>query len=194
MSPARTTGAGPAVVLLGPPGAGVGGAARAVAERLGAPLVETDDLVAQAAGKPVGDVFVEDGEAAFRALERVALTDALSRPGAVVAAGGGVVDDEASRASLRAFRDGGGTVVLLEVSLAQAVPRLGLNQPRPVALGNPRQRWNELLAARLPHYLDVATHRVVTDEKDESAVADEVVALLGDVSGVGADRTGPEER
>lgn len=169
---------GPLVVLLGPPGAGVAEVARAVADALGAALVETDELVEAAAGKPVGDVFVEDGEAAFRALERDAVGAALARDGVVVGLGGGAVDDDGSRSALAAHRDAGGLLVLLEVSLAQAVPRLGLNQPRPVALGNPRQRWSELLAARLPRYLEVATQRVVTDDKDEGAVATEVVALV----------------
>ncbi len=62
----------PVVVLVGPPGAEVVAVAQALAERLGVGLVDTDAEVERAAGRPVGDVMVDDGEVAFRALERAA--------------------------------------------------------------------------------------------------------------------------
>lgn len=66
------------IVLVGPPGALVPETARALAARLGTEVRDTDRDVERQAGKPVGDIFVEDGEAAFRALEREAALRALT--------------------------------------------------------------------------------------------------------------------
>ena len=168
----------PVLVLLGPPGADVVPVAEAVAARLGVDSADTDALVAVRLGASVADVFVEQGEDAFRAHEREAVRRALTAR-AVVALGGGAVQDEATRADLAALAHEGVPVVLLEVSMAQAVPRLGFNAPRPAGLGNPRQLWSELMDLRRPLYRAVATHVVGTDGLSPEQVADEVLAQTG---------------
>ena len=89
MSGVRTA---PRVVLVGPPGAAVPQVGERLAELLGAAVVDTDVEVERLAGRPAGDVLVDDGEDAFRALEREAAAVALASP-AVVALGGGTVED-----------------------------------------------------------------------------------------------------
>ncbi len=172
----------PRVVLVGPPGALVPETAEALAVELGVPAVDTDALVERAAGSTVPELFWDRGEEAFRALERAAVTEALTMPG-VAALGGGAVLDAATRDVLADYRARGGAVVLLEVSLAEAVPRLGFNAPRPVGLGNPRAQWQVLLDQRLPHYLAVADHRVDTDGRDPAEVAQVVLGLLAPAEG-----------
>ena len=57
-------------ILIGPPGAGKSTVGPLLAALLGVGFLDTDSVVEEAAGKPVGDIFIQDGEAAFRALER----------------------------------------------------------------------------------------------------------------------------
>src|SRR5690348_7669509 len=74
----------PVAVLIGPPGAGKSTVGALLAALLGAEFAETDALVEEAAGKPVSDIFITDGEPAFRDLERTAVTQALDHyPGIV---------------------------------------------------------------------------------------------------------------
>ena len=75
-------GSGAVVVLIGPPSAGKSSVGALLAAELGVPFADTDDLVAAAAGKPVGDIFVDDGEPVFRELERAAVARGLESAGA----------------------------------------------------------------------------------------------------------------
>lgn len=165
--------AGPVLVLVGPPAAGKTTVGRLVAERLGVPFTDSDDLVTERAGKPVGDIFVDEGEDAFRALEAAAVADALAGPG-VLALGGGAVLSAATRARLA-----GHPVVFLSAGVPASASRVGLNRDRPLLLGNPRQQLRALLDARLPLYQEVATATVATDELAPEQVADAVLAALG---------------
>ena len=105
----------------------------ALAELLGVPFRDTDADIEQQAGKPIPDIFIDDGEEHFRALERAAVARALTDFDGVLALGGGAVLAEETRAALR-----GHTVVFLSVGLAEAVKRIGLGQGRPLLAVNPR--------------------------------------------------------
>ena len=162
----------PRVVLVGPPAAGKTTVGRLLADRLGVPFVDTDDLVVARAGKPVGEIFVDDGEEAFRRLEADAVAEALTGD-AVVALGGGAVLAEETRKRLA-----GQPVVLLAASVPTSANRVGLNRDRPLLLGNPRQQLRALLDARLPLYREVAVAEVATDDRTPDEVADAVLAEL----------------
>ena len=163
----------PLVVLVGPPGAGKTTVGRLLAQRHRVEFLDTDAVVEQRAGKPVADIFVEDGEAAFRTLERQAVADALATHHGVLALGGGAVLDPGSRALLAGHR-----VVLLDVGPADAAERVGLNRDRPLLLGNPRARLRELLAQRRPLYAQVATATVDTGGRSPGEVAAAVEEVL----------------
>jgi shikimate kinase len=177
-----TTSNGPAVVLIGPPGSGKSTVAGILSEHLGLPARDTDTDVEAVAGKSVAEIFVEDGEPRFRALEREAVTQALAVHDGVLALGGGAVLDEHSQAALEAYAAAGGVVVFLDVSLAHAGPRVGFNQARPLLLGNPRAKWQALMEARRPVYERLATLRVVTDARTPRQVAGEIEAVIGGAS------------
>ena len=66
-------------------------------DRWGLPVRDTDHDVEAAAGKPISDIFVDDGEARFRALERAAVVAALAEHDGVLALGGGAVLDAGTR-------------------------------------------------------------------------------------------------
>ena len=169
---ARTT--GPVAVLIGPPGSGKTTVGRLLAQHLEVGFRDTDVDVESVAGKPVADIFVEDGEPRFRELEREAVTSALAGHGGVLALGGGSVMDEHARRALEAYATAGGVVVFLDVSLAHAGPRVGFNQSRPLLLGNPRARWTELMNKRRPVYERLATVRVLSDGRSAGEVATQV--------------------
>jgi shikimate kinase len=162
----------PRVVLVGPPAAGKTTVGRLLADRLGVPFTDTDDLVVTRAGKPVGEIFVDDGEQAFRELEAAAVADALAGDG-VVALGGGAVLAEQTRTRLA-----GHPVVLLATGVPTSAARVGLNRDRPLLLGNPRQQLRALLEARLPLYREVAVAEIETDDRTPDEVADAVLAVL----------------
>ena len=163
----------PAVVLVGPPGALTSETGRVLAGRLGASLVDTDHEIAGAAGKPVADIFVDDGEAAFRDLERAAATRALGEHAGVLVLGSGAVMDPLVEEALA-----GHTVAFLDVSVADAARRLAIGGSRPAALGNPRAQWLRLMERRRPVYARVASVTVPTDGLDPEQVAARVEAAL----------------
>jgi shikimate kinase len=163
----------PRLVLVGPPGAGKSTVAALLAARWGLAVRDTDDDVEAAAGKPIADIFIDDGEAAFRALERSAVAAALTEHPGVLALGGGAVTQAETRAVLS-----GHTVVFLDVGLAEAASRVGLGTNRPLLLGNVRGQLKSLLDARRPLYAEVATHTVATDGRSPEEVADAVAAAV----------------
>jgi len=163
----------PWVVLVGPPGAGKTTVGRALATATGRAFRDTDTDVERAAGTTVADIFVEHGEARFRELERAAVAAALAGHDGILALGGGAILDPRTRALLREH-----TVVFLDVTVADAAARVGLNQSRPLLLGNPRAQLATLLDQRRPHYAEVATVTIDTTGRDADAVAADVLAAL----------------
>ena len=163
----------PRVVLVGSMGAGKTTVGELLATRWGIGFRDTDRDVEAVVGKPVSDIFVEDGEATFRALERDAVATALAAHEGVLALGGGAVLDESTRSLLA-----GHTVVFLRVGLADAASRVGLGVSRPLLLGNVRGRVKKLLDERNPIYESVATIEIATDGRSPEEVAAAIVEAL----------------
>ena len=163
----------PVAVLVGAPGAGKTTVGRLLAERLGVPFRDTDSDIEERAGKSIPDIFVQDGEPAFRALERAAVAGALADHAGVLALGGGAVLAAETRALLVGHR-----VVFLDVGLAAAVRRIGLARDRPLLAINPRSQLRVLMEERRPLYESVATITVSTDDRTPEEVADAVLARV----------------
>ncbi len=172
MSTPSTAGT-PAAVLIGPPGAGKTTVGTLLAARLGVGFTDTDADVEASANKAVSDIFVEDGEPAFRELERAAVARALGSGAGVVAIGGGAVLDRGTQARLEGHR-----VVYLETGFAAAAKRVGLSQARPLLIGNPRATLKILLDQRLPVYERLATITVPTDDREPAEIAAEIARQL----------------
>jgi shikimate kinase len=156
------------IVLVGAPGSGKSTVGALLAERLGVPFRDVDAVIVERAGKPIAEIFTDDGEVAFRALEERVTAELLSLPG-VLSLGGGAVLSATTRAALRDHR-----VVWLKVGLGQSVKRVGLDTARPLLLGNVRGQLRKLLDERVALYREVATEVIDTD----SSTAVEVVEMI----------------
>lgn len=163
----------PVAVIVGPPGAGKSTVANALAERLGLPLHDVDTAIEDAEQRSISDIFVDDGEAAFRAIERAEVARTLAKEAGVIALGGGAVMDADTQADLA-----GHVVVFLDVAIADASKRIGFDRSRPLLSVNPRASWTNMMNARRPTYERVATHRVDTAGRLPDEIVDEIVGLL----------------
>ncbi|MEU7618834.1 shikimate kinase [Micromonospora rifamycinica] len=163
----------PVCVLVGSPGSGKSTVGAELAALLGVDFRDTDTDIEEMAGKPIPEIFIDEGEAHFRALERAAVLAALASHAGVLALGGGAVLAEEARGALV-----GHTVVHLSVELPDAVKRVGLGAGRPLLSINPRATLKHLMDQRRPLYAEVATATVVTDGRSPEEIVAEVVALL----------------
>jgi shikimate kinase len=166
---------GPAVVLIGPPGAGKSTVARALSTRTGWAVRDTDADVERVAGRTVGEIFTQSGEAEFRRLERAAVAAALAEHTGIVSLGGGAVMDPETQRLLAGQR-----VVFLSISMPIGVRRTGMSDQRPMFVGvNPRATFKALLDARLPVYRSLAAVEIDTDRMTVGQVAERVLIELG---------------
>jgi shikimate kinase len=163
----------PVAVLIGPPGAGKSAVGPLLAARLGVEFRDTDADVGAAAGKPVSDIFIEDGEQAFRELERKAAGTALREHSGVLALGSGAVLDPGLQRSLQGL-----PVVYLAADFSTVARRTGLDRPRVVIPGNPRGRLRAMLEERRPLYERLAAVTVETDDYDPEELAEQIAAKL----------------
>jgi shikimate kinase len=159
------------VYLVGMPGSGKSVVGRELAGRLGVPFIDLDTQIERDTGRSVAEIFAEDGEPAFRALEAQALVHAGTHDPSVVACGGGVVLEPANRIALRNT----GICVFLDVPLEQLRKRVRPSADRPLirAQGD----IEKLLAAREPLYREFAAH-VVDGSPSPGRVAEAIVEEL----------------
>ena len=164
----------PPIILIGPPGAGKTSVGKALAKKLSLNFHDSDKVVEVKSGKSIPEIFISDGEPAFRELERTAVIDLIENQDGVIALGGGsVMDLEVSKRLLPMAN-----VVFLDVSISNAAPRVGFNRDRPLLLGNPRQQWIALMEKRRSTYEALAKARVSTDNKKPVEVVEEIVKEL----------------
>ena len=158
------------VVLVGFMGAGKTTVGHIMAERLGQPFVDSDVLIEQRLGRDIRDIFRTEGEPYFRQLEHDTVAGLVRGPDAVIALGGGAVEDPRSRAVLRNAR-----VVYLRVSYDEALARVKSDEFRPMLH---RPDLDEVYNRRLSAYEDISVLTVDTDGRRPDAVALEVLARL----------------
>jgi 3-dehydroquinate dehydratase type I len=151
-------------------GAGKTTVGHIMAERLGQPFVDSDVLIEQRQGREIRDIFRTEGEPYFRQLEHITVAGLVRGQDAVVALGGGAVEDPRTRAVLRHAR-----VVYLRVSYDEAMARVKRDEFRPMLH---RPDLDEVYQRRLPVYEDLSVLTVDTDGRRPGAIALEVLAQL----------------
>ncbi len=164
-------------VLIGFSGTGKSTVGRALATRLGWDLVDTDQFIVDRFGRSIASLFRDDGEVAFRAAERQAVTAACDGSRRVISVGGGAVVDPTNRALLCE----GNLVVRLDASPETILRRLrdGSNaEERPmIASADPLARITALLASRAEAYA-ISDLVFQTEGRTIEAIVDEIVVAV----------------
>ena len=136
------------IYLYGAPGSGKSTYAKRLAARKGMPLVDLDAEIVRSEGRSISDIFEQDGEAAFRAMERAALERVSSAHGQVVALGGGALLDP----ECRRIAESTGRVVFIDCPEDVLLKRVAESRERPLLAGDAEERMRRLLASRRSHY------------------------------------------
>lgn len=151
------------LVLIGMPGSGKTKMGRILSEWFTLPLVDTDQMVVEKAGKTIPEIFAQDGEQAFRDLETAAVQEAAALNGAVIATGGGVILRPENMEALRET----GLVFFRDRSPAAIVGEDLTGRP---LIGSDSERVYRLYNERLPLYQKYAHHTIPhTDTYEEAA-------------------------
>jgi shikimate kinase len=162
------------IVLTGFMGTGKTTVGRALADKLGFEFADTDAVIVERHG-PIADIFAQQGEDSFRAIERDLAAELADRSGLVVSTGGRMMLDPANAATLGAR----GRVFCLAASVDELHRRIveGSGAPRPLLAGDdPRARIEELLAERAEGY--GVFPQVDTDGRSPTTIADDIIARL----------------
>ncbi len=162
------------IIFIGPPGSGKSSVGKEVAAMLKLSHIDTDQLIEEKSGKRISDIFVDDGEPAFRRMEREIVLEVLQQDNCVISLGGGSVIDSEVADKLRVEPN----VIYLEVSISNAAPRVGFNAERPLLVANPRQQWLKLMEDRKPIYEGLGRKRISTDNRKPREIAREIAGLL----------------
>ena len=167
------------IILVGFMASGKSHVGRIVSDSTGMPLVDADSEIVQRAGKSIEQIFADEGEAAFRALEREVVLDLCGGSGRIISAGGGAFVDPDNRRVMLA----GGTVFCLQAQPETIYQRLKADNDsgqavRPLLAGpDPLGRIRELLAERAEAY-GQAHHCIETDTLTPEGVAERVVRIM----------------
>ena len=165
------------VVLVGLMGSGKTTVGRLVAAQLDRPFVDSDAAIEEREGRTVREIWLADGEPAFRKLETAALQEALDTTNpSVIAAAGGVVLADVNRDALRSAD---ATVIWLVADPAVLAARARSGQHRPLLDADPEAALREMARAREALYRGVADAVVAVESRTPGDIADEIVELVG---------------
>ncbi len=159
------------IVLIGPPGAGKSSIGKALARELNLNFIDSDSEIEKLSHKKISEIFIEDGEPAFRLLEVDVVRKVLSDFEGVISLGGGAPINAEIQEVLE---DADYPVVFIDVSIAQAATRIGFNKDRPLLLVNPRQQWISLMNDRRPIYEKLASQTISSDNQKPHEVAKQI--------------------
>ena len=173
------------ILLVGFMASGKTEAGKALARLTGWPLLDTDAEIVARAGRPIHQIFQEDGEPAFRVLEAKVVQELCAGSRKIIAAGGGAFLDPDNRARMLA----GGLVFCLSARPETIHQRITVLPPsqggpegqpvRPLLAGdNPLARIRDLLAQRAQAYAQ-AHFTVETDDLNTEQVAGRILELCG---------------
>jgi shikimate kinase len=165
----------PRVILIGPMGSGKSTIGKSLANKLSLQFRDTDSVIEEQEQKTVSQIFIEDGEDAFRLIEKSVLRQELLTDDTVLALGGGAPISMDAQSALRAIKS---HVVYLDISLANVAPRIGFNRDRPLLLNNPRGQWQTLMEARRPIYESIADTIVDVNKRSQSEIVAQIMEVI----------------
>lgn len=153
------------IVLIGFMGSGKSTVGRELHQRLGYPLDDMDHIIEQRAGKPITQIFADEGEEVFREMETSLLRElsAAEGPGRIISTGGGVVGREANRELIKQL----GYVVWLDAPMKVILDRTRKNRTRPLLqTEDPEEKICTLMEQRRPLYQESAHLKLDTGGLD----------------------------
>ena len=165
----------PRVILIGPMGSGKSTIGKSLANKLSLQFRDTDSVIEEQAKKTVSQIFIEDGEDAFRRIEKSVLRQELLSDNTVLALGGGAPISVDAQSALRAIKS---HVIYLDISLANVAPRIGFNRDRPLLLNNPRGQWQSLMEARRPIYESIADTIVDVNKRSQNEIVSQIMDVI----------------
>ncbi len=163
------------IVLIGPPGAGKSSIGKALAKELNLDFIDSDSEIEKISHKKIAEIFIEDGEPAFRLVEVDVVRKVLADFNGVISLGGGA---PISKEIKEVLQNADYPVVFIDVSIAQAATRIGFNKDRPLLLVNPRQQWISLMNDRRPIYEKLASQTISSDNQKPHEVAKQISQKL----------------
>ena len=164
------------IALIGFMGVGKTAVGEALAKRLNKEFIELDSLIEHQAGKPIPEIFQQDGEVAFRELEIEATKEISGRKNLVIACGGGLVLNKINIDRLR--RES--VIVYLTASPRIILKRTSSDKnERPLLeVDNPTLTIRELLRFRKPFYERASDIKINTSRLDTNSVAEQIIRKL----------------
>jgi len=165
----------PRLILIGPMGSGKTTIGQLLATNLNLTFRDTDQVIESETGKTVSEIFLDQGEDEFRALEKAVLRKELLTDETILALGGGAPISIDAQSALRAIAS---PVIYFDISLASVAPRIGFNRDRPLLLHNPRGQWETLMQERRPIYESIADIVIDVNAKSEQAIIKEILEAV----------------
>lgn len=166
------------IILTGFMGTGKTTVGKLLAVRLQRPFIDTDALIVEKDGRAVADIFAQDGEAAFRAWERIVALELAQQQELVIATGGRLMLDEENAAALSAS----GQVFCLTAVAETILARVQDDTKRPLLdVPNPIERIAFLLETRREGYGRFP--QIYTDGKTAEQVTTEIIYALQALAG-----------
>ena len=160
------------IVLIGFMGTGKTWTGRALKKLTGMELVDMDTMIEERADKPIADIFAQDGEPAFREMERALTKELSQREGLIISTGGGVVLNPDNMADFYSS----GLVVCLTATPEVIFQRLENDTTRPLLSGDKKEQICGILDARKPLY-DAIEHQIDADTLGPEARAEAILKL-----------------
>ena len=157
------------IVLIGMPGCGKTAVGRILAQLLDLPLVDTDELVEQAAGATIPEIFAAEGERAFRDRETAAARQAAGLEGAVIATGGGMVLRPENMEALGAT----GVIFFRDRALEAIIGEDHSGRP---LVGSQPDKLKKLYTERIDLYRKYAQYTISNTDTAQAA-AEQIAAL-----------------
>jgi shikimate kinase len=161
------------IVLVGFMGSGKTTVGKLIAEQTGMPLLDMDSIIEDRAGKTINEIFSDEGEAHFRAMERSLVQELAATEGNIISTGGGIVLNPQNIADFEKE----GLVVCLLVDAETVLDRVQHDTSRPLLAGDKAAKIIELLESRKSLYESI-THRIDTSGRPSpEPTAQEIIEL-----------------
>jgi shikimate kinase len=161
------------IYLIGFMGSGKTTIGRALSECLNISVIDTDEEIIRTTGRSISEIFETEGESYFRILETSTLKK-LPNENSIITTGGGIVLSEENRKCLR----GNGTVVFLNATPVEVLKRLEGDQSRPLLSGDKKTKVSQILAERMPLYVETANIIIETTGKSVDSIVEELIERL----------------